>query len=288
MELKPRYADGDCAEPLIRFEGRLPDPLGPMLRQRRRLADLLASLDEDQWARPSRCAEWAVKDVVAHLVTTDGFWAASITAGRQGEPSRFLAGFDPVSTPPQFVEPLRALSPAETLDAYDAALAGITAAVEGVDEGERGAVVAEAPPGHVPLDAVILHALWDSWIHERDIAIPLGLDPAEVDDEVAACVTYAAALGPGFMAMNGSDRRGALAVAAHDPDVHVVVELGPTVVVHVEGTEDLAVTATLTGRAAQLVDALAFRGPFEHPLAPEHSWLVSGLGEVFDQARPVA
>ena len=37
-------------------------------RERRVLADVLDSLTDDQWATPSLCAGWAVRDVVAHLV----------------------------------------------------------------------------------------------------------------------------------------------------------------------------------------------------------------------------
>lgn len=283
MEIKPRFDDGNGFAPLIRFEGPVADPVGPMLRQRRRLADLLAGLDDDQWAHPTRCEGWSVKDVIAHLITTDGFWAASIHQGRKGSPSRFLVGFDPVTSPPQFVASLQTLTPQETLAAYKDALAGLTAAVEGVDEATRQTTVAEAPPGHVPLDAVVMHALWDSWIHERDIVLPLGLPPTEEDDEVTAAVIYASALGPGFMAMNGSTREGALALEAKEPEVNVVVELGSTVVVHT-GESSVTPTATLRGRAAPLVDALACRTPFEIPIEPEHRWLVAGLAEVFDQA----
>jgi uncharacterized protein (TIGR03083 family) len=38
-------------------------------RERRRLADLIGSLDEVQLATPSLCAEWDVKTVGAHLVS---------------------------------------------------------------------------------------------------------------------------------------------------------------------------------------------------------------------------
>jgi len=37
-------------------------------RQRRAVADLLGSLDESQWATPSLCDAWTVKEVAAHLV----------------------------------------------------------------------------------------------------------------------------------------------------------------------------------------------------------------------------
>jgi uncharacterized protein (TIGR03083 family) len=49
----------------------------PLLRQRRRLAALLGSLDDQQWATTSRCEQWSVQDVVAHLVSTNQFWAFS-------------------------------------------------------------------------------------------------------------------------------------------------------------------------------------------------------------------
>ena len=36
-------------------------------QQRRAFADLLAGLDDEQWLRPSLCAEWRIKDVAAHV-----------------------------------------------------------------------------------------------------------------------------------------------------------------------------------------------------------------------------
>lgn len=38
--------------------------------QRRALADLLAGLEEEEWERPSLCAQWRVKDVAAHIALT--------------------------------------------------------------------------------------------------------------------------------------------------------------------------------------------------------------------------
>ena len=100
MKINPRY-DGPA---VLRFEPAPKDPAVPMLRQRRRLAALLATFDEGQWAAPSRCGGWASRDVVSHLITVNSFWTASITAGRSGVPTRYLAGFDPVATPAQMVE----------------------------------------------------------------------------------------------------------------------------------------------------------------------------------------
>lgn len=43
--------------------------------------------------------------------------------------------------------------------------------------------VAESPVGHVPIRFVCSHALWDSWVHERDIMLPLGLPLVVEPDE---------------------------------------------------------------------------------------------------------
>src|ERR1700754_963271 len=54
--------------------------------ERRRIADLLDSLNEDALATPSLCAGWDVKTVAAHLVSVfaDSFWTFQWTALRHG------------------------------------------------------------------------------------------------------------------------------------------------------------------------------------------------------------
>ena len=82
MLLTPRYD-----EPFfLQLDLPLGDPALLLVRQRRRLAALLGELDDEQWAAPSRCAEWSVQDVVAHLVSVNQFWAFSIGAALGGEP----------------------------------------------------------------------------------------------------------------------------------------------------------------------------------------------------------
>ena len=85
--------------------------------------------------------------------------------------------------------------------------------------------------GPRPLRAVALHALWDSWIHERDIVVPLGLTPVEEPDEIAGCLVYGAALGPALSVAGGATRQGAVTVEATNPDFRFVVEVGESVVV---------------------------------------------------------
>lgn len=276
MQLSPRYDD----EPLVTIATPLDDPAVPLLRQRRRLGDLLRNLDDEQWAAPSRCEAWTVQGVVSHLVGTNGFWALAMGQALAGEPTRYLATFDPVATPLAMVEGMRQLGPAEVLARYDESVDAMATVITGLDRASWS-VLGEAPPGHVTLEAVALHALWDSWTHERDCLLPLGLAQVEEPDEIIGSLRYAAALGPAFSRTAGSRQEGRLAVVATAPEVSFVVEVGERVVV----TDGIAPadTPTLRGSAIGLLEGLSFRAPFEEALPDEHRWLVGGLDAVFDR-----
>lgn len=276
MQLTPRY-DGP---PVLRLTGEHPDPAEVLLRQRRRLADLLGGLSDGQWATPSRCQAWTVRDVIAHLVDVDRFWTFSIGAGRAGEPTRFLATFDPVATPPQLVDAMADVDPGALLETFRAGVDGLAAALADLDD-VGWDTLAEAPPGHIPLRALVLHALWDGWVHERDIVLPLGLAPVEEPDEVAACLLYAAALGPAFAACAGSEREGALVVEATDPATCVVVGLGPEVTASLGGVVP-ADAVVLRGPAVDLVEGLSLRAPAPSLPAGDR-WVLGGLATAFDQ-----
>ena len=280
MILTPRY-DGPA---VLRFTTPVGDPSVPLLRQRRRLGEVLGRLDGSQWASASRCERWSVRDVVAHLVGTDQFWVISATAAVAEAPTHHLRGFDPATTPPLLVDGMGDLAPAEVLAAYLEGVEALAAVLSCLDE-QQWSMPAEAPPGHVPLHAVARHALWDAWIHERDIVLPLGLDPVEEADEVSACLHYAASLGPALLATNGSQRSGMLVVEGTDPAVHVVVEAGETVVVSDDETPANAVF--LHGRSVDLLEALSLRAPFPHDIAEEDRWLLGGLATAFDLVGPV-
>src|SRR5205807_10268214 len=166
-----------------------------VVRQRRRLARMLAELREDDWRSPSRCAGWTVQDVIAHLVGVSVCWRASVLAGLAGTPPRVLAGFDPATTPALMVAPMRELSPTEVFDRFVASNDAFLAVLADLDNA-GWVMLAESPAGHVPIRLIACHALWDCWVHERDVAQPLGLTPPTEPDEVGSRVRYAAALRP--------------------------------------------------------------------------------------------
>jgi uncharacterized protein (TIGR03083 family) len=275
MLLTPRYDDPT----FFRFELPMEDLRGLVTGQRDRLAATLAGLDDAQWSAPSRCDAWSVRDVVSHLATTNGFWAFAIAAALAGEPTRVLSSFDPVTTPADLVDATRSQPPAEVLDQFVAGNRDLEAALASLGDGDWD-TLAEAPHGHVPIRALALHALWDSWVHERDIVLPLGLPAAEEPDEVAACLRYVAALGPAFVVGAGSGRPGAIAVDASDPEVRFVVDVGASVTLRGgDAPEDALV---LTGGAVDLTEGLSMRCPLPCEVPADRGWLL-GLAGVFDQ-----
>jgi uncharacterized protein (TIGR03083 family) len=274
MELSPRYG----GTPVLSFDPPPVDPSVPLLRQRRRLAATLGRLDDDQWMARSRCAGWSCRDVVVHLCTVNAFWAASVEAGRRGEPTRYLHGFDPAVTPATLVAASPALDAEELLEAYVGSTEALATALDGLDTA-GWTRPGESPTGHVAISTLALHALWDGWIHERDITLPLGLAPDEEPDEVAWALRFAVGIGPAMLAVTGSTRTGTFAVVALDPDLELVVEISPGVVVR-GGTADGA--TVVRGGAVPLLEAFSRRTgvpPFPGP----DRWMVDALAVVFDQ-----
>jgi uncharacterized protein (TIGR03083 family) len=279
MLLTPRYGE----QPIVSIEARVRGP-HPVLGQRERLAALLADLSEDEWQHPTRCEGWTVQDVVTHLVSTNGFWAFSIQAGAAGEPTRFLGAFDPVASPAELVDQAQGTPTAETLEQLTASTEALRAALDGLDD-DGWQRLAEAPPGHLPIALVADHALWDCWVHERDIVLPLGR-PATVDpDEVLTCLRYGAALGRAFGVCAGAAPAEPVVLEVTDPDGVLVVTVEDDVVHVTDGpVPDGAVQHR--GDAVETLELLSLRDVGRAAPAAVRS-LTAGLATVFDQPTAV-
>jgi uncharacterized protein (TIGR03083 family) len=273
----PRY-DGPT---ILSIAGLPNDQLAPLTRQRRRLQAMLAELTDVEWEAASRCDGWAVRDVVAHLAGVNTFWRISIVAGLAGAPTRFLVGFDPAATPSMMVDRMISLSPHELLDelaSTNDALLGVAAELTD----ETWSTTAESPAGHVSIRLLAQHALWDCWVHERDVAIPLGIETAVEDDELTSCLQYAAAVSP-VLAL-GLERAvvGTFAVDATDPSIRFVLDVDESVSVRNEDAP--ANVPCLRGDAVTLIEALSLRAPMPSSTPTEWTLLLDGLRTAFDAA----
>lgn len=220
-----------------------------------------------------------MRDVIVHLDTTNAFWSYSIHSALKGEPTRLLETFDPVASPAELVAAAGEQTPAAVLERFAASTDSLAVTIDRV--GDSWDVSAEAPVGHVSIDAVVHHALWDSWVHERDVLEPLGSDQEVESDEVEACLRYAAALAPAFALSKGRGGAATLVVEATDPDTSFTVDVAG----RVEVTDGAAPEAdvVLRGSAVDLLEALSVRRPLELEVDESVTWLVDGLAEVFDQ-----
>jgi uncharacterized protein (TIGR03083 family) len=282
MLASPRY-EGPA---IISMTGELGDQLAPLVRQRRRLQATLVDVEPDGWSSASRCAGWTVQDVVAHLVGVNTFWQASVQAGLAGAPTRVLAGFDPAVTPELMVASMRELTPGDVLERFAASNDALLAVFDALDD--RGwAAVAESPVGHVDVRVVAHHALWDAWVHERDIALPLGLVPSVEPDEVRSCLRYVSALCAAFAIATGRPVADAFAVDARDPAERFGLTVGHCVAVRdrddaVLGDGVLGEAALLHGDAVALIEALSVRIPLPASAPPPWRELLRGLATAFD------
>ena len=272
-------AGGDGFEPIIAIDGTPDDVATAFVRQRRRMAEVLSSFTGEQWRTPSRCDGWTAQDVIAHLVGTNGFWRVSMEAGLAGEPTRYLGtGFDPKATPAAMVDSMQALTPAQTFEQFCASNDALCTLAEKVDVA-GWAMIAETPPGHLPMRLLAHHALWDAWVHERDILLPLGIDPVLEDDEILASLRYAVALGPSFALASDPTQTGSLVLEVTDPDATIVVEVDGTVRVH-DGAASMD-SPVLRGDAIEVLEMLSIRRPFAG-VPDEARPLLEGLAEVFE------
>jgi uncharacterized protein (TIGR03083 family) len=275
MKIFPRYE----GPPMISIEGDFDGQLAPTVRQRRRLEKVLASLSEEQWAAPSRCAGWAVSDVVAHLIIVNTFWTLSISKGLRGKPTRYLDSFDPAVTPDELIGDLRGTPPLALLDRFTATNDGLFDLVGDLDEA-GWSMLAECPVGHLPIRLVLQHGLWDCWVHERDITLALGLPTAVEADEVISALVYASALSPAFALTRGDSLLGQFALATSDPVSFWVLDVTDNVVIRAGGGTSGA--PRLSGDAVELAEALSLRLPI--PAGIPNGWrpLLAGLEVAFN------
>lgn len=114
--------------------------------ERRALATDLAALGQDQWASPSLCGTWTVRDVLAHMTATAKMTPPAFFAKLAG------AGFKFDRLQDNNIAVEQGATPADTLSRFEAELNSV-----------------KHPPG--PVDSW----LGETIVHAEDIRRPLGI-----------------------------------------------------------------------------------------------------------------
>jgi uncharacterized protein (TIGR03083 family) len=167
--------------------------------ERQALLQLLSGLTDDQWATPTVCPGWTVKDVALHVlgvdlgnlsVQRDGFIDAS-TAGPRGDEWEALVAFV-ADLNETWVRAARRLSPRLLCELLAVTGEMIAAYVGTLDLLATGHPVSWAGPYPAPVWLHVAREYTERWVHQQQIRDALALpgfdDPQYIAPVLAAFV----------------------------------------------------------------------------------------------------
>jgi uncharacterized protein (TIGR03083 family) len=237
---------------LLRTEGACDLDPGHLLdvfgRQRQRFVTVLQGFGPGDWAAPTRCADWSAHDVVRHLCDGNTKLAA---AGPDDRTLDLTAGFDPRITPRGWPAVSAGQSPGATLSFFLATTDELLAvARDRLAHSHRFDV--RLPYGPVDWTILVLHAFWDSWLHERDVLLAQGREHPTDGDATLYATAYGLFIAAAVASMFGGQVRQKLTLGG---DGGGVFDLDN------RGAVTLTVTRVTTAGppAAEVADALAGR-----------------------------
>jgi uncharacterized protein (TIGR03083 family) len=146
------------------------DPYDLMQREAERLDRFFVGLDDAAWSRPSRCAGWSVRDVLAHLLSSEQYNTASL----DGTVADFLAGLGAKgATDLSSANELgiRELDGSPTAQLIDEWRATNTRTREGFRDRDDGDV--DTSVGAYPARWQAFHLAFELAVHADDVGVPV-------------------------------------------------------------------------------------------------------------------
>ena len=149
------------------------DVIDLFAEMREQLLDLLASLSDDEWAAPTICAPWAVKDLTAHIIGDD---LGVVSRGRDG----YNVGFIDVDSygalvaainrqNEQWVCAMRHLSPGAIIEMLRFSDERAFAHFRSLDFDAIGGPVDWAGPEPAPVWLDVAREYTERWSHQQQI-----------------------------------------------------------------------------------------------------------------------
>jgi uncharacterized protein (TIGR03083 family) len=265
------------AELLLRTTGGCDiDPerlLDVFVEQRQRFVAVLEGFGPDDWAAPTRCADWSAQDVVRHLCD-----ANSVMAGTVAHRLDVAGGFDPRTTPREWLSASIGESPGDTLGRFVATTEEAVACGRArLADGQVFDV--QLPYGQLDWTVLALHVYWDSWIHERDVLLARGAEHSTDDDATVYATAYGLFIAAVVASMFGAPVDANLKLGGIGGGAFDLVAGGGSVALTAERT------STAGPNAGEITDALAGRSQITDALADlptETRTALSSLAEFFN------
>jgi uncharacterized protein (TIGR03083 family) len=242
--------------------------------QRQRLVAVLEGFGPDDWAAPTRCAEWSAHDVVRHLCDANGI----VHLGPGDRTLDVTAGFDPRSSPRGWLAASAGELPGETLTRLVATSEDLLV-VSSRRLAEERSFDVFLPYGPMDWTVLMLHSLWDAWVHERDVMLMRGAEHSSDDDATFYATAYGVFVAAAVASLLAGDEvkdqltLGGAGGGVFDVDTHGAIVVTAT-------------RLTVAGPSAAVVaDALAGRTPMDQALpdvAPGSRTALGRLGDLFN------
>ncbi|MEU5536017.1 DinB family protein [Streptomyces sp. NPDC020362] len=240
-----------------------------LVSRRRAFLNLIQDMPPSAWIAPSRCSDWSIHQVVRHVRDV-----ARVNVARlEASPHPFgTIQFDPKTSPAEWMAHSEGESPQQTMNQ----LGLLFLREESLFLYRMRHGFPDLLPGQlrrqVHWSVTSVHCLWDAWMHERDICLPLGRAMSLNDDELRLMVMYSlmAAAAPAAWVQNYVDTVVGLSgspdsayhVAHSDGDVHVYAGGSPQHKASMETVVD-----SLAGRGPELSEVFRSSGESVRKLA---------------------
>jgi uncharacterized protein (TIGR03083 family) len=243
-------------------------------RQRQRFVAVLQGFGPDDWAAPTRCADWSAHDVVRHLCDNNTIAAAVEPGDRTLD---ITAGYDPRISPRLRL----AASAGESPDATFSRFVATTEKRFALDRarlarGHRFDV--RMPYGPMDWTVRVLHGFWDSWLHERDVLLARDIEHPANGDATVCAAAYGVFIAAAVASIFGAQVQEKLTLGGEGGGVFEVNSS--------DGITLVVTRMTTAGPpAAEVADALAGRAPVAAVLGhlPASSRIaLSGMADFFN------
>ena len=146
--------------------------VGVLAEQWRAIVELGGQLDDAEWALPSECPGWTVKDLVSHMVGTERSLLGE-RAPDDGGPRAAHVHNDMGATNERWVAERRRRPAGAVLEEFAEVTARRLSVLEAMTP-EQFAAPTPSPVGEVPYRTFMEVRVMDCWVHEQDMRVATG------------------------------------------------------------------------------------------------------------------